>query len=94
MQAAYEQSGGRDPGLLAQMTDLQMEAQGLEQRLLEAKGSRRRRSESLTPSSWFQGLLAALWGRCVAVGDHILINVIADRIRIRITLLIPETGHL
>ena len=27
-------------------------------------------------------------------GDHILINVIADRIRIRITLLIPETGHL
>ena len=46
MQAAYVQSGGSDPGLLAQMMDLQREAQRLEQAPLEAEAKGRRKSES------------------------------------------------
>ncbi|XP_030228464.1 coiled-coil domain-containing protein 17 isoform X2 [Gadus morhua] len=43
MQAAYVQSGGSDPGLLAQMMDLQREAQRLEQAPLEAEAKGRRK---------------------------------------------------
>jgi len=48
VQQAYMQSGGSDPGLLAQMHDLQLEAQRLDQAPLDAQAKARRKSKSFS----------------------------------------------